>query len=181
MRMKLGFRLVGSGLLALLAVGGVLYCVSSDPHSTKGFLVVLMYFCIQASIMSFAMPFDEDAEASIGNYLAHGINKTAAMVALIAFASPHPQFTGALLWLGVSFLFLSSGAKDLGHVCFFVVQEVKTYRSNKAQVKARIQAEIAITNSLKVEEMKIAQDNQMEDDLLSDLSDFLSGADSNKA
>ena len=177
--MGIRWKAAGSALLAILSAVGVFYCAASDPHSGRGFAILMVYFCIQ---LIFTPSTDEvEEEVNVGNYLANGINKTAAMAALIAFASPHPQFTGALLWLGVSFLFLSSAAIDLGHVCFWVAKKVKTYRDDKAQYRARILAEIAITNSLKVEEIQKAQDNQMEDDLLSDLSDFLNGTDANKA
>ena len=173
------WKLVGSALLALLAAGGISYCATSDPHSARGFAILLVFFVIQVVIM----PLDaDDADGmSVWGHLGQGINKTAAMVALIAFASPHPQFTGVLLWLGISFLFLSSSAKDFGHVLYVAVHEMKIHREHKAQMKARIQAEIEITDALKAEEMRKAQDSQIEDDLLEDLSDFLNGTDSNKA
>lgn len=136
-RMSSGLAIVVSGVLTALMAALGLFCAPfgiNDPQSSVGFFILALLFFIQTLLCSFAIRFDGAKERTLPSYLAYGINKLSAVAALIAFAAPHPHFTGVMLWLGVSILILSSGAKDLCHVGYSVWKDVRNWWVSRTQV-----------------------------------------------
>jgi hypothetical protein len=183
-KMNSGLVIALSGVLAVLTTaGGLLFgliMVVDDPQTTNGLFVLSLYFFIQMMIVAFSVRFDGTKKIGLPEYAAHGVNKLAAMFALIAMAAPHPQVTGVLLWVGVSILFLSSGAKDLFHVGYSLWKVVRNFW-NRTAVHDPFQATTGNASD-KGQQMRewVEEDRKakIEEALLADLSGFLAGTDS---
>jgi hypothetical protein len=181
-KMSSGWVIAISVLLALVAATASIFCWPfgiNDQQSSSGFAVMSLFFFIQAIMHSSLIQFGERDEISLGEYLGRGINKLLAVVALSIYAVPHPAFTGVLLWVGISLLFLNSGAKDICHVGYTLWKEVKEYVADWRDAKQRDKAQQAMVTALLAEEAKVKQAALVEEGLMSDLANFLDDSNPN--
>ena len=173
------FEIAGSGVMVLVSAGCALYCMpwgANDSKSYNGFLVITLYFFIQAITYAIYVRFGEpqgSKDKSPLEYFCHGINKLAASIAVVFFALPHPSFIGWVLWLGAAGLLFYSSVRNLYQVALTVIDSFRRYMADFDYQRKRVKAEIEMARSMQAEETRRQQAAQVEKDLLADLSDFL--------
>ena len=177
-RFNAGLQMLGYILITIVTALLSIACHSTtfaDPQSGAGFRTLTLFLVIETILLAFRVQFeDHPVDRSTANYLGTGLNRFTAAIVLILTAVPHPALTGVLLWLGISVILLRSGAMHLLHVGFVAWRGIQSHWDTWTAVRHREKAEQEMAAALKAQEIKAQQEAKIEEDLISDLNNFLS-------
>lgn len=182
MKMNAGFGIVLTATAAAVSAGLGVSCLPwgiNDPQSSSGFLILALFFFITSLSKAMTIQFGELEENSTAlvDCFFQGINKWIAAGLLFAFAVPHPQFTGILLWTGIAGILTYSGLKNICHVLFVLNKSVKSFMEERRAVKAQMRTEKAMADLLNLEEAQAKWNAQIEEGLVNDLASYLAESD----
>lgn len=181
-KMNAGVGIVLSATVAVLSAGLGAYCLPwgiNDQQSSAGFFILALFFFITSLSKAMTIQFGDiqESSANLVDCFFQGVNKWIATGLLATFAVPHPQFTGILLWSGISGILFYSGLMNVLHVLFTLNKAFKDYLEERRSVREQMRAQKAMADLLHLQEVQVKKSAQMEEDLVADLNSFFAESD----
>lgn len=182
MKMNAGVGIVLTATAAVLLAGLGVACLPwgiNDPQSSSGFLILALFFFITSISRAMTIQFGELEEntTALVDCFFRGVNKSIAAGLLFAFAVPHPQFTGIVLWTSVAGLLAYSGLKNFAHVGFVLNNAVKSFMEQRKATKEFLKKEQAMVELRNLQREQAKWDAQVEEGLVADLANYLASSD----